>query len=81
MFCLFEIITDLKCPLCGFTRSILGLINLDFNSFFYYNALSIFYIIIFSMLLLDYKIKNQKVIYLIILLFGIIRNTSYYPLF
>ena len=81
MFCLFNYLTGLKCPLCGFTRSIIGLINLDFNTFFYYNVLSIFYILVFSLLLLQYKIKYEKVIYLIIIVFGVVRNTNYYPLY
>ncbi len=79
--CLFEYVTNLKCPLCGFTRSISYLLDLDFYHFFYYNLISIFLIFVFTSLILNRKLYYPNLTVLTILTFGIIRNLSFYPFY
>ncbi len=87
--CMFHLITGLKCPSCGITRSIVSLINLDFERAFDYNNLYWLIILIlgyytyaFSYAYVKEKqIKNLPNIVLIILviifiIYAIIRNIS-----
>jgi hypothetical protein len=79
--CLFKLITSFKCPLCGFTRSIISLFELDITNFFYFNSLSILYILVFTSMLLKKEIKYKKLILFVIILFGIVRNLEIYKFY
>lgn len=39
LFCVFNLITHLRCPGCGNTRSVLGLLSLDFSAIYRYNLM------------------------------------------
>ena len=80
MECLFKLITSFKCPFCGFTRSIISLFELDITNFFYFNFLSILYILVFTSMILKKEIKHKKLILIVIILFGIVRNLNIYSL-
>ena len=43
--CPFLIFGGIPCPTCGVTRAILALIQLDFKSYFEYNAMAFFLVI------------------------------------
>ena len=81
MECLFKLIASFKCPLCGFTRSILSLFELDIANFFYFNSLSILYILVFTSMILKKKITHKKLILFVIILFGIVRNLEMYKFY
>ena len=73
---------DLKCPLCGFIRSIYSLLSLDFYNFFFYNMLSLFYIAIFLLFFLKFKKQfNFKIIILVMSIFFVVRNLDCYPFY
>ncbi len=76
--CLFKSITDLNCPFCGFTRSILSLKDLDLVNFFYYNLISPLLIYVFLLIIFKKKVRYHKILLALIIMFGIIRNTGIY---
>lgn len=94
--CFFKYLTNIPCPGCGLTRSILSILNLDLIKAIKYNVLGIplFIIILFlniylikdiiynkkSTITLIYKILNNYKIIIILLIISEIVNLYYYIL-
>ena len=58
LICPFDYITGIPCPLCGITRSMLCLFELDFSGAFYYHALwplVIIFVPLYCILKMDFK--------------------------
>lgn len=58
--CLFNLLTDIACPLCGFTRSFENLFYLDFSQAFYFYPFSYVVVIIGILILVDEILLNFK---------------------
>ena len=94
--CFFKYLTNIPCPGCGLTRSILSILNLDLIKAIKYNVLGIplFIIILFlniylikdiiynkkSTITLIYKILNNYKTIIILLIISEIVNLYYYIL-
>jgi len=80
--CLFEIITTLKCPLCGICRSLAAIFQLNLLDSLFYNILTI-PIIIFLLNEFYFKIIeiNPYIVLYILILFSIVRNLDNYPFY
>jgi hypothetical protein len=80
--CLFEVLTNFKCPLCGFCRSVFSLIQLDIIKSLNYNLLTI-PLILFLMNEFYFKIFRIKPLHVLVvsILFFIIRNLDSYPFY
>lgn len=85
--CLFNKITNLKCPGCGITRMFISLFKLDFIAAFKYNQLCFIYLILFYIYIIyiyiSYLLKKEykkitnktiNILLVITIIFGIIRN-------
>jgi hypothetical protein len=80
--CLVYDLTEIKCPLCGFTRSMIELTHFNLSQSLHFNILSplIIYILVTEFFNLKYKISLKTTVTTLIL-FTIIRNLPIYPLF
>jgi hypothetical protein len=80
--CLFEIITNLKCPLCGFCRSIISLIQLDIIKSLNYNILTIPLLLFFlnEFYFKKFEIKPTYTL-LVSMFYLIVRNLDSYPFY